>query len=325
MRYKHCVKCSKYIGWFGLAANFALMLMNLFVGLVAGSQALVVGSMYSLKDMATSVFVIVGVTVGRKPLDREHPYGHGKIEFLMSLVFGLVLLFLSAFLLYHAIDTLLMAKRDVAPRLIAVWAAFVSVLAYTYAFYYASCVAIESNSPVVRMMARHHHSDAIAAGVAGLGIIGAHAFDLPWVDTLVAFFEALDLMLLGLKVFWDSCKGLLDRSLDPGVRSMIRKIAESTEGVKEVKALKTRLTGHQIWSDLIIGVDANLSVDEAHEICERVKLRISERLRHVGSLSVDAEICDAEIEKNRELSTRWRSSNPNLAPIPGETSAAVKP
>ena len=103
MRYKTCVKCSKYIGWVGLAANFALMLMNLFIGLVAGSQALVVGSMYSLKDMATSVFVIVGVTVGRKPLDREHPYGHGKIEFLMSLVFGLVLLFLAITVLFYLI------------------------------------------------------------------------------------------------------------------------------------------------------------------------------------------------------------------------------
>ncbi|MEI6985395.1 MAG: magnetosome biogenesis CDF transporter MamM [Rhodospirillaceae bacterium] len=321
MRYKNCVKCSKYIGWVGLVANLALMLMNLFIGLVAGSQALVVGAMYSLKDMATSVFVIVGVTVGRKPLDREHPYGHGKIEFLMSLVFGLVLLFLASFLLYHAVDTLLEAKREMAPQLIAVWAAFVSVIAYTYAFYYASCVAIESNSPIVRMMARHHHSDAIAAGVAGLGIVGAHVFDLPWVDTVVAFFEALDLTLLGIKVFWDSCKGLLDRSLDPGVRSLLRKIAEDTDGVREVKALKTRLTGHQIWTDLIIGVDADLTVDEAHVICELVKLRIAERLRHVGSLSVDAEICESEIEKNRDLSTRWRSANP--APV--ATSVLLKP
>ena len=320
MRYRNCVKCSKYIGWVGLGANFALMLMNLFIGLVAGSQALVVGSMYSLKDMATSVFVIVGVTVGRKPLDREHPYGHGKIEFLMSLVFGIVLLFLASFLLYHAVDTLLHAERNVAPRLVAVWAAFVSVLAYTYTFYYASCVAIESNSPIVRMMARHHHSDAVAAGVAGLGIIGAHVFDLPWVDTMVAFFEALDLTLLGVKVFWDSCKGLLDRSLDPGMRTMIRKIAEDTEGVREVKALKTRLTGHQIWSDLIIGVDAELTVEQAHEICERVRGRIAARLRHVGSLSVDAEICESEIEKNRDLSARWRAVN--LAA--GETGLMVK-
>ena len=310
MRYRNCVKCSKYIGWVGLVANFALMLMNLFIGLVAGSQALVVGSMYSLKDMATSVFVIVGITVGRKPLDREHPYGHGKIEFLMSLVFGIVLLFLAVFLLHHAVSSLLSTHQNTAPRLIAVWAAFVSVIAYTYAFYYASCVAIESNSPTVRMMARHHHSDAIAAGVAGLGIVGAHILDLPWVDTVVAFFEALDLTLLGIKVFWDSCKGLLDRSLDPGIRSMIRKIAESTEGVKEVKALKTRLTGHQIWSDLIIGVDADLTVEQAHAICERVKLRISERLRHVGSLSVDAEICETELESNRDLMERWRASNP---------------
>jgi cation diffusion facilitator family transporter len=298
-------------------ANFSLMLMNLFIGLVAGSQALVVGSMYSLKDMATSIFVIVGITVGRKPLDREHPYGHGKIEFLMSLVFGLVLLFLAVFLLYHAVWTLIEAHRETAPRLIAVWASFVSVLAYTYAFYYATCVAIESNSPIVRMMARHLHSDAVAAGVAGLGIIGAHVFDLPWVDTLVAFFEALDLTLLGIKVFWDSCKGLLDRSLDPNLRLMIRKVAEDTEGVREVKALKTRLTGHQIWSDMVIGVDADLTVEQANEICERVKRRISERFRHVGSLSVDAEICESEISHNRDLYERWRAGNSTVADAPG--------
>ena len=309
MRFRNCVRCAKYIGWVGLAANFALMLMNLFIGMVAGSQALVVGSMYSFKDMATSVFVIVGITVSRKPLDREHPYGHGKIEFLMSMVFGIILLLLSGFLLYHAIDTLAHSERETTPRLIAVWAAAVSVLAYTYTFYYASCVAVESNSPVVRMMAQHHHSDAVAAGVAGLGIVGAHLFDLPWIDTVVAFFEALDLILLGGRVFWDSCKGLLDRSIKPGMRALIRRIAEDTDGVKEVKALKTRLTGHQIWTDLIIGVDPELTVDEAHDICERVRARITERLRHVGSLSVDAEICENEVEKNREMSQRWRVTN----------------
>ena len=121
-------------------------------------------------------------------------------------------------------------------------------------------------------------------------------------------------------MFWDSCKGLLDRSLDPGMRTMIRKIAEDTEGVREVKALKTRLTGHQIWSDLIIGVDAELTVEQAHEICERVRGRIAARLRHVGSLSVDAEICETEIEKNRDLSARWRAAN--LAA--GETGLMVK-
>lgn len=309
MKFRNCVRCSKYIGWVGLAANFALMLMNLFIGMVAGSQALVVGSMYSFKDMATSVFVIVGITVSRKPLDREHPYGHGKIEFLMSMVFGIILLLLSGFLLYHAIDTLAHSERETTPRLIAVWAAVVSVLAYTYTFYYASCVAVESNSPVVRMMAQHHHSDAVAAGVAGLGIVGAHLFDLPWIDTVVAFFEALDLIVLGGRVFWDSCKGLLDRSIKPGMRALIRRIAEDTDGVKEVKALKTRLTGHQIWTDLIIGVDPELTVDDAHDICERVRARITERLRHVGSLSVDAEICENEVEKNRVMSQRWRATN----------------
>ena len=197
MKFRNCVRCSKYIGWVGLAANFALMLMNLFIGMVAGSQALVVGSMYSFKDMATSVFVIVGITVSRKPLDREHPYGHGKIEFLMSMVFGIILLLLSGFLLYHAIDTLAHSERETTPRLIAVWAAVVSVLAYTYTFYYASCVAVESNSPVVRMMAQHHHSDAVAAGVAGLGIVGAHLFDLPWIDTVVVSrFTYFDVLLI---------------------------------------------------------------------------------------------------------------------------------
>ena len=107
MRYRNCVKCSKYIGWVGLAANFALMLMNLFIGLVAGSQALVVGSMYSLKDMATSVFVIVGVTVGRKPLDREHPYGHGKVEYFSAGFEGALIVLAALGIFYEAWPRLL--------------------------------------------------------------------------------------------------------------------------------------------------------------------------------------------------------------------------
>ncbi len=299
MRYEKCIKCSRTIGWIGLVTNTVLMVMKAFVGLVAGSQAMVADSMYSAKDVVGSLMAIVGMTVSEKTLDREHPYGHGKIEFILTLFVSVFFIILSGYLLFHAVITLFDNALHKTPHLIALWAALIAVMVNVVMYFYSRCVAIETNSPLVRTLAKHHHGDAASSGAVAAGIIGAYYLDMPWIDTLVAVFETIHLMYMGGNVFWDSAKGLMDRSIGSDTREHIIELAESVEGVEDVKFLRTRHVGQNIYIEISVGVHSDMLVSESHVICNAVKEFIIDNILRVGSIQVSAIV--GEIDDQADL------------------------
>lgn len=309
MRYAECARCARGIGWIGLVTNAVLMVMKAFVGLVSGSQAMVADAMYSAKDVVTSLVVIVGMTVSEKPLDREHPYGHGKIEFVLSLFISVLFLVVTGYLFVHAIGTLLDTETHRAPHLIALWAALISVAANVGMYFYSRCVAIETNSPMVRTLSKHHHADATASGAVALGIIGSHYLDMPWIDTMVALFETVHLMYLGGDVFKDAYRGLMDRSLDEKLGAKVESAVASTEGVLEVKRIRTRYVGQEIFAEIIIGVDSENAVNEAYRITEQVKENIIKKIPHIGSLQVSSETCTSHASDLNDIRAQWEQSN----------------
>jgi cation diffusion facilitator family transporter len=292
MRYEKCIKCSRTIGWIGLVTNSVLMLMKAFVGLIAGSQALLADSMYSAKDVIGSLMAIVGMTVSEKSLDREHPYGHGKIEFVLSLFVSVIFIILSGYLLYHAVIVLFDNSVHKAPHLIALWAALIAVVVNVVMYFYSRCVAIETNSPLVRTLAHHHHGDAASSGAVAVGIIGAHYLNMPWIDTLVAVFETLHLMYMGGHVFWDSTKGLMDRSVGRDTREHITDLAGKIDGVREVSFLRTRHVGQNIYAEIVVGVEAAMTVSDAHVVCNAVKESVVHNVLRIGSIQVRARVSE---------------------------------
>jgi cation diffusion facilitator family transporter len=283
------VRCSPSIGWLGLLTNTALLFMKAFVGLVSGSQAMLADAMYSLKDVITSLLVIVGLTVSEKPLDRKHPYGHGKIEFILALMASAVFLAVTAFLFIYSIGTLVHDQRHTAPHPIALWGALLSIAVNVFMYYYSRCVSIETNSPMVKTLAHHHHADASSSCAVAAGILLSNYFGLPWIDTLVAMFETLHLLYLGAGVFKEACHGLMDRGADKPLCDAIGTAAASVEGVKR---LRTRHVGQEIYAEVVVGVDPEISLNEAHRINEAIKDRIRWSVSHIGWVQVTTEAND---------------------------------
>ena len=296
MRKSGCTVCARSIGWIGLVVSFVLLVMKAFVGLVGGSQAMLADAMYSLKDMLNSLTVIIGMTVSAKPLDADHPYGHGKIEFLLSMVVSIIFLLLTAYLMMHAIKLLIDTELHRTPHLIVLWAALVSVGVNLGLYYYAKCVAVETNSPIIRTLAKHHHGDATASGAVALGIVGAHYLNMPWIDTAVALWETVDLMILGKGIFMDAYQGLMDHSVGDGIRKRMVQSAAAVPGVKGVEHLRARYVGQDVWADMIVAVDPNVSVEQAHEICEAVREAVCHKMRHIASLHVAADAWEGDGE-----------------------------
>ncbi|MBF0219210.1 MAG: magnetosome biogenesis CDF transporter MamM [Gammaproteobacteria bacterium] len=286
MRYAKCVRCASVIGWVGLLANLLLLLLKAGVGVVAGSQALLADALYSAKDVISSLLVIVGLKVSRQPLDREHPYGHGKIEFILSMIISVVFLTFTAFLLVHALQLLSDGEMHQPPHLIAFWTALLSVAVNVYLYFYSRCVSVEVNSMMVRSLSQHHHADATSSLAVAFAIIAAYYFQMAWIDTAVALLLILHLMYLGGDVFWESYKGLMDRSAPVTVIDKVKKLTHDVDGVLDIGELRSRMVGQELWLDITIQVAADLTIDAADAIRDRIIERLTARIPHIGSVQV---------------------------------------
>ncbi|MBF0123861.1 MAG: magnetosome biogenesis CDF transporter MamM [Magnetococcales bacterium] len=283
MSYPQCIVCFKSVGWIGLITNVALSILKVFVGLISGSHALVIESMYSLKDVVTSALILLGLRLSKQPIDEEHQFGHGKAEFIFSLIVGLTMITLTGIFLYFA-ASLLIEGAHKPPHLIALWTAVFVLGVSVFLTYYTRCVAFQVNSPMVKVLSQHQSSDGSSAFAVACGIIGSHYLGMPWLDTVVAISECLHLVYLGGEIVWDSIHGLMDAAAPQEVVEKIRRLASTVSGVKTVEEIRTRQVGQEIWVDLVIGVDPDLSIQQAKEIGVWVEEQLIEFVPHIGNV-----------------------------------------
>ena len=320
MRYARCVTCHQMVGWIGLLANLGLSGLKLFVGIVAGSQALMVDALYSAKDVATSILILVGLKFSSQPIDREHPFGHGKVEFLLSGLVSLLLLGVTGYFFFNSAEHLMEGDHP-APHLIALWTAVFSIVVNTYMHRYTRCVAAEINSPIVLTLSKHHHADGFSSAAVALGIIGAHYLGLTWLDHAVAIGEVLHLIYLGGEVFWDSFKGLMDESAPREIHNKINAVSAKINGVKKVEQTLTRRVGQEIWIDMVVGVDPDQSVSQARGITRNVETALATLIPHVGNVNVQFKSESGsvpELDYLRKQEATRRAKNAISEPPPTE-------
>ncbi|MBF0184923.1 MAG: magnetosome biogenesis CDF transporter MamM [Magnetococcales bacterium] len=286
MSYPQCVVCYHSVGWIGLIANLAISILKVFVGIISGSQALLVDALYSAKDVLTSFLIILGLKFSKQPLDEQHQFGHGKAEFLFSLCVGLSMMTITGVFVYFEADKLLSGAPHQAPHMIALWAALFVVAANLFLWYYTRCVAHQINSPMVSVLSHHQKSDAYSSLAVALGIIGSHYLNVPWLDAVVAVGECVDLFHLGTKITWDAVKGLMDASAPQELVHKIRELAATVAGVKNVEDVRTRRVGQEIWVSMVVGVDPELTVEQGKEISLWVEDLLVRMVPHLGDVSV---------------------------------------
>jgi cation diffusion facilitator family transporter len=260
--------CGKNYGWFSLGSNLFNASFKIGVGWLTTSQALVADGFHSLSDSLTAVITIATLKVSTRPSDAEHPYGHGKIEFLSAAFFSIVLVTLAVCIAVRAV--LSMMRGDLTtPSFLAIGPAAVSILVNIAISNYGLCVGRELNSPVITANAKENKADAFSSIASLVGIVGA-LMGFPLMDPLAAVAVSLLIGRIGIGIFRESGSGLMDASITRDNRGKIRQLAYSVRGVEDVAFLRTRKIGQKIWADLGIIVPP-ITLAEADKIAHEVR------------------------------------------------------
>ncbi|AKB28979.1 Cobalt-zinc-cadmium resistance protein [Methanosarcina siciliae C2J] len=289
----------------GLLVNLGLTLFKLFAGILGNSAAMVADAVHSLSDFLTDIVVIFGFKVAKKPVDKSHNYGHGKIETLSASLVGLMLFVVAGeILLYGLRRTLLFAQGGALeqPALIALYAALLSVLSKEFMYHYTILQARKINSMALTANAWHHRSDALSSLCTLAGIGAAIFLGGKWVvlDPLMAVFLSFIILNVALKIFRSSINELIEASLDEETEGQIREIIRNTEGVKALSNLKTRRIGNNIAVDIRIKVDNALDIGEANRISIHVEHNLKKTFGPYTYVLVKAEPYEREPAGNPE-------------------------
>ncbi len=272
-------------GWASVVVNVAVFVVKLVPGILIGSISLIADAVHSLADVVTSGVVIWSFTASARPPDREHPFGHGRVEHLASLVIALLLLVASFEFVVVSVRSMLSPRvLHLSPWVLVMLGA--TILLKEWLARFALTLGRRIASPALVADAWHHRSDVLATGVVFVALAGER-FGVHRLDGVAGLIVAGFIARTAYKLIRESVDPLIGGSPDSELVRTIREIALSVPGVEGIHDLMVHSYGHLLVISLHAEVPARLTLGEAHDVLEEIERRLADRLGAVAVVHVD--------------------------------------
>jgi cation diffusion facilitator family transporter len=279
----------------GALVNVLLILLKFFAGIFGNSQALIADAVHSVSDLFTDVIVLLGLRVGRKAPDDEHPFGHGRIETLASAIVGMALI---ATALYLGINAALNIYRhaEYHPTNLALIGAGVSIALKETLYHYTVRTGRRIKSRLIIANAWHHRSDSLSSIAVFMGVAGA-LINPSWhiLDSFAAILVSFFIIKVGLEILTDCLREFTDTAPPPEILNKISDCARSVEGVLDSHDLRVRTSGGLCQMEIHIVVDGQLTVFEGHRIAKTVESCLAEEIVDFDRIIVHVDPATEEI------------------------------
>ena len=266
-----------------IAVNLILSVLKLLAGILAHSGAMISDAIHSASDVGSTFVVIAGVKLSSKKSDKEHQYGHERMECVSSIILSGLLLATGIGIGMSGIENIIKStsgKSIAIPGTLALIAALVSIVVKEWMFWYTRNAAKKINSGALMADAWHHRSDAMSSIGAFIGILGAR-LGFPILDPLASVAICVLIVKASVDIFKDAVDKMVDHSCDEETEDKMKKIISSVPGVEGIDLLQTRLFGSKMYVDIEISADGTQSLNEAHKIAEEVHHTIEENFKDV--------------------------------------------
>ncbi|MCY7130627.1 cation diffusion facilitator family transporter [Streptococcus gordonii] len=273
---------------------------KLIAGSMLHSSSLTADGFNNISDIVANIAVLIGLRMARKPADMDHKFGHWKIEDLASLITSLIMFFVGLDVLFETVQKII-SKQVTAIDPLGAIVGFISAIIMTGVYLFNKKLAKRANSKALEAAAKDNLSDAITSLGTSIAII-ASALNYPLVDQLVAIIITFFILKTAYDIFMESSFSLsdgFDESLLQDYKQAILEIPKITQ----VKSQRGRTYGSNIYLDIILEMNPNLSVYESHEIADQVEEMLMERF---GIFDIDIHIEPAPIPEDEILDNVYK-------------------
>jgi cation diffusion facilitator family transporter len=302
-------------GIFSTKAGATRLLVGVVVGLIifkvvvswlSGSISILAQAVDSLFDLFAGIVTFFAIRIAAKPADAEHPYGHGKVEDIAGVVQGILIFIAGGLLIYSAIVRIIEGSSiELAEAGIAVMA--VSIAVSIFLSRHLLSVSRTTGSVALEANARNIATDVYSASAVLVGLAIVRFTGLNIIDSVIAIGVAAYVLKVAVDTIRKPISGLLDERLPPAQQAVIEGILRKySREVFGFHTLRTRRAGSQIYIDLHLVMVGDISLEEAHQICNRIEVEIQSALRE-ASVTIHTEPCDNKCEQCSAICSRRRT------------------
>lgn len=273
------------VSYISILGNVLLSVFKLIAGIFAHSGAMISDAVHSASDVFSTFVVMIGIKISARASDKEHPYGHERMECVAAIVLATILCITGLGIGKNAIAKLQDGNDAgmVIPGILALVAAIVSIVVKEAMFWYTRGAAKKIDSGALMADAWHHRSDALSSVGALVGILFARN-GYPVMDVVASLIICVFIVKASYDIFKDAVDKMVDKACDEETERELKNFVEAQPGVLGVDLLQTRVFGNKIYVDLEIGADENSTLKESHQVAEQVhdKLEIQfPKVKHI--------------------------------------------
>ncbi len=267
-------KATRKIAVLGIIANIVLLSIKLTAGFLSRSQAMIADGFNSAGDVFASVMTLVGNSIASRPEDKDHPYGHGKAEYIFSMIISLSLMFIAFTIFKSSLSSILNNTAfEISWFLITV--AIVTIVVKLSLFIYTNRVGKVLDNLLVLANSEDHRNDVFVTAGTLLGIIMGY-FGYTWVDGAVGICISLWIFYTGIKIFISSFKVLMDTDIDPAFKANTYNLVKTIRGVDHIDSINAKPVGAGFILLIKVSVDGEMTVNESHKIASEIKARVKD-------------------------------------------------
>lgn len=268
-----------------ILGNIFLAILKLLAGILSNSGAMISDAIHTISDVGTTIIAMIGVYISSKKEDNNHRYGHERLECIASLILSMILFITGLELGKNGILILFNKDYNKVPGLFALIAAIVSIIVKELMFQYTIRVAKKINSDVLKADAWHHRSDSISSIGALIGI-ALSMLGFTYFDPIASIIISIFICKVAIDIFLDATDKLVDKSCDAEKVNIIKKEVFKVKGVLGIDDIKTRIFGNKVYVDIEIALDGNKTLNETHQIAEKVHDRIEKKFKDIKHIMV---------------------------------------
>jgi len=279
-----------------LIAVIGLIVLKVVVTVITGSISILAQAVDSALDLFAVAITFLAVSIATKPADKEHPFGHGKAENIAAIVQGVLIFTAGGLIIYSAVRKII-AGATVELTEAGIGVMLVSMIVSIFLSRHLLKVSQAVDSIALQANARNIAADVYSTAAVLAGLVAVRITGLNILDPIIAMAVALLILKAGYEVLSKSYGGLIDVKLpDAEERVISESIMEHDKEIVSFHQLRTRKVGNQRDIDLHLVLPKDVSVEEAHQMCDHLEMTIASRLHHT-SVTIHVEPCDEKCDQ----------------------------
>lgn len=268
MKFKEIKKAS-LLGIFG---NLFLLLIKGIVGFISGSQAMIADAFNSASDILSSIMTFFGQRIASKPKDEDHNLGHGKAEYIYSMLISIIMIIMVFKVFKDSIVNLFtLEKATFTPWLIVVCA--LTIIIKIGLFLYTNRLYKKNKSLLLKANRNDHRNDCILTSLNLIACVLGY-YGIYFVDSVAGIFISIWIFIVAYKIFIESYDILMDKSIDDETKEKVYKVISAHKEIKKISHFNSTPVGYMYQISFTIFVDGNLSTFDSHEIANNLEKEI---------------------------------------------------